>query len=152
MNIGKVETQVSRYQFYRPTQSFANVLYGWSLSSIKKILLINGSKRSSSDPRFSLAARAGGDGLKRTFLFKSILGQRTKKDLFIQIDSKTMCIAVTGSGAAAPRQWRRLTCTLCRGCDENGPIPHDRLEIDCTVCSFLSLFKLAVHLPDQRSF
>ena len=54
-----------------------------------------------SDPRFSLAARAGGNGLKRTFLFKSILGQRTKKDLFIQIDSRTMCIAVTGSGASS---------------------------------------------------
>ena len=86
-----------------------------------------------SDPRFSLAARSGGNRLKRIFLFKSILGQWTKKDLFIQIDSKTMCIAVTGSGGL-------LGGALCRGCDENGPIPHDRLEIDCTVCSFLSSF------------
>ena len=54
-----------------------------------------------SDPRFSLAARARGNGIKRIFLFKSIVGQRTKKDLFIQIDSRTMCIAVTGSGASS---------------------------------------------------
>ena len=95
-----------------------------------------------SDPRFSLAARSGGNGLNRIFLFKSILGQRTKKDLFIQIDSKTMCIAVTGSGA--PRRvvdgGGLLGGALCRGCDENGPIPHDRLEIDCTVCSFFLYF------------
>ena len=54
-----------------------------------------------SDPRFSLAARARGNGIKRILLFKSIVGQRTKKDLFIQIDSRTMCIAVTGSGASS---------------------------------------------------
>ena len=54
-----------------------------------------------SDPRFSLAGRARGNGIKRILLFKSILGQRTKKDLFIQIDSRTMCTAVTGCGGAS---------------------------------------------------
>ena len=64
-----------------------------------------------SDPKFSLAARAGGNGLKRIFLFKSILGQWTKKDLFIQIDSKTMCIAVTGSGGGGASSVAAAACS-----------------------------------------
>ena len=63
-----------------------------------------------SDPRFSLAARSGGNRLKRIFLFKSILGQWTKKDLFIQIDSKTMCIAVTGSGGGGASSVAAAAC------------------------------------------